>query len=277
MATEPEHQDDSKALSGAQPPFHKRFNIDLDVEEAIRRFQNRVFSIVPLITMQAWADDVYIHRKIAIKLGEAYYEGFNVGPFLQQDFLTCLRALEATYEALPEREKRQLSAMLGEVTLMSEIDIGIRWKDGVFLRCGAQLLDEELVNQPLHWLLEPQYKDVLQPFKKGLSDFLQSQSNPERLRDTVRDMYEALENMARIVCGNDQNLKANAEQFVSGLGLSPHYSKILKEHTEYAHVFRHAPKQGKTRGLPSTQEVEAFIYTTGLFLRLAIEKLASKQ
>jgi hypothetical protein len=46
---------------------------------------------------------------------------------------------------------------------------------------------------------------------------------------------------------------------------------MLKDYTEFAHEFRHAVAEGKTRELPPPQEVEAFVYTTGLFIRLAVE------
>ena len=90
---------------------------------------------------------------------------------------------------------------------------------------------------------------------------------------SIRDMYEALEKMARIVCSNNKNLKANAEQFVGKLSLSIYYTKMLKDYTEFAHEFRHAVEEGKERVLPPPPEVEAFVYTTGLFIRLAVESL----
>ena len=85
-----------------------------------------------------------------------------------------------------------------------------------------------------------------------------------------------LEAMARIVCGNNENLGTNREAFVSALGLSDHFGKMLRLHTGYAHKYRHASKAEEQREAPLPQEVEAFVYTTGLFLRLAIERLRAQ-
>ena len=86
-------------------------------------------------------------------------------------------------------------------------------------------------------------------------------------------MYEALEKMARITNSNNKTLGSNAEQFIVNLGLSEHYKTMLTEYTKYAHEFRHAVEQGKERVPPLLNEVEAFVYTTGLFIRLAIQQL----
>jgi hypothetical protein len=152
-----------------------------------------------------------------------------------------------------------------------EIDLGIKWKSGIFSRSGAKSLDEELVNEPLQWLLEPKYQNVLSPFKKGLKHYMEATKDQSKLSDTITDMYEALEALARIVNKNNSNLKENAEQFVSRLGLSKYYSKMLKDYCDYAHEYRHAAKIASERRPPKPQEVEAFIYTTGLFIRLAMQ------
>ena len=51
---------------------------------------------------------------------------------------------------------------------------------------------------------------------------------------------------------------------------------MLKEYIGYANEYRHGLKQTKQRITPNRNEVEAFIYTTGLFIRLAIQQLAAK-
>jgi len=259
--------------------FHKRFDIDIDYEEATRLFKNRIYNAFQSFLTQLWREDEDSLLKISILLGEPYNGVTMLVKLLdyaQSDFYKCLKFVEATYATAPSTLKKEITDAVRAILELSEVDLEIKWNDGKFNKTGAKLLDEALINEPLEWLSERKYKDVRAAFSDGLSDFLHSQAYPERLRDTVRDMYEALENMARIVCGNEQNLGANAEQFVRNLGLSPHYIKMLREHTEYAHDFRHAPKGGKPRQLPSPEEVEALIYTTGLFLRLAIERLASK-
>ena len=88
-------------------------------------------------------------------------------------------------------------------------------------------------------------------------------------------MYEALEALAKIICGKDRDLSANRESFVSELKLADSYKRMLKEYIGYANDFaRHAGPDGKQKPLPARREVEGFMYLTGLFIRLALSKEA---
>jgi hypothetical protein len=44
-----------------------------------------------------------------------------------------------------------------------------------FVRTGAKLLDDELVNASLKWLREEKYENVLKPFEKALQHLLESE------------------------------------------------------------------------------------------------------
>ncbi len=86
-------------------------------------------------------------------------------------------------------------------------------------------------------------------------------------------MYEALEALAQIITGRPgQTLSANREMFVSRVGASDHYKKLLKDYIDYAHEFRHAAREPGARPTPSKAEVESFMYLTGIFIRLAIQQ-----
>jgi hypothetical protein len=99
------------------------------------------------------------------------------------------------------RMANQLDSDIVEIIHLSEVDLGISWQRGVFLKKGAQILDEKLVNESLRWLADARYKTVLVPFQKGLSHLLEGTKDSQRFGDTVTDMYEALEAMAKIVTG----------------------------------------------------------------------------
>lgn len=263
--------------------FHERFHIEVDLDEAKNRFVNRIVNLLEKYFRHIEFDGIDVsiqardeeRRAIANALGVRFVWNWRFSDYVGSDFLSCLLVLEAAYQSMTQPSKQgELSELIERAISQSEVALGVSWKDGIFRRSGAKLLDEELVNEPLEWLSDPKYKSVLAPFKKGVKDFLESSKYPDRLVDTVRDMYESIEKMARIVTGNNKNLKANAEQFVSKLGLSANYSKMLKNFTEYACEFRHAVEEGKERELPKPKEVEAFIYSTGLYIRLAIQSLA---
>jgi hypothetical protein len=160
---------------------------------------------------------------------------------------------------------------------LNEADIGIEWRDGAFWNSGAKLLDEALVNENLKWLTDKGYTNVLSPFEKGLRHFLEAKQKPERLNDTITDIYEAVEALVRIVMENNKDLSKNCESFINKLKLSEYYKKMLDEYLRYAnHYSRHAAKLGERKKLLLRNEVEAFIYTSGLFIRLAVQQMTEK-
>ena len=85
-------------------------------------------------------------------------------------------------------------------------------------------------------------------------------------------MYEAVEALAKIVTERPKDLSANAELFISKVNVSDHYKILLKDYVAYAHKFRHAEDRRGARPMPSRAEVESFIYLTGLFIRLAVQR-----
>jgi len=46
---------------------------------------------------------------------------------------------------------------------------------------------------------------------------------------------------------------------------------MLKEYDSFANGYRHAAKPDRPRQYPSERDTEAFMYMTGLFIRLAIQ------
>ena len=257
--------------------FHERFELDLGVDEAKRRFVNRVLNFLihdthivacQLYGLNGWDS---LERHICSKLGEQWRGSNCLALVVNNDFEKSLQAIEALY-AHPnfvDLANDGITSILQD----TEIDIGIRWEKGRFLPSGAPVLDEKLVNDVLGILSSSQHKGVSDPFKKGLDHFLHSTKKPALLADVLTDMHEALEALAKIICSNDRDLSANREKFLSGLKLADSYKRMLKEYIEYANDFaRHAGPEGKQKPLPSRKEVEGFMYLTGLFIRLALSK-----
>ncbi len=255
--------------------FHERFDIEIGVDEARRRFVNRVHNHIFEGFIQsdfAWGDRNEIHRRIVSAIGERYDSSYPLLHYVGSDFQRCLRALEALAMTLGTHHRSQLDAYIGVLLAESEADLGIEWKDGIFLRKGASLLDKKLVNEPLGRLADPRYANVLAPFSKGLQHLLESEKRPELRSDVITDMYEALEALAKIVTERStKELSANAELFIKTLSVSDGYRSILKEYIKYANDFRHALEEGRVRPTPPVAEVESFVYLTGLFIRLAIQ------
>ena len=193
-------------------PFHVRFNIDLPIEEAQRRFMNRIENYVLMVLRDL--QDSYRHQNqfaldpiivlVEAELGEPHLTFVSSpGVFIEvwrkrigNDFSRCLQAIEGLYPAL-QLQYREIQSRLNKAVLLalsqSEMDLGVSWQQGIFTKKGAKLLDERLVNEPLRWLADPAYQNVLVPFEKGIKHFLEGEKEPERLADAVTDMYEATE------------------------------------------------------------------------------------
>ena len=275
-------------VDSSQPlSFNRRFNVEVDLEAAKQRFINRLFNLIDEdflgFTRKPCALSEYVEafKHVAYKLGIRYDGNNTLGYYAGDDFLHILWAIEALFEAFQMQQNYansadRLSKIIELVISESEIDLGIQWRSGVFHPSGAKLMDEELVNEPLKWLADPKYANVLAPFEKGLRHLLESQKQPEKLSDTITDMYEALEAIAKVVTGKDEDISGNREAFISDLKLSNCYGKMLRDYIEYANQYRHGTGQHVVRGSPLPNEVEAFVYTTGLFIRLAIKQLEAR-
>jgi hypothetical protein len=260
--------------------FHERFNIEIDTRDAQDRFVNRVKNrIIDALDLDPYEKN-RIGRHLANGLGKRYSHSFWE-LYVPSDFSGVLQALELIYEILHpksyETEKASdkfvyFNNEINAILVESEIDLGIKWEKGQFIRSGVQLLDDAIVNDPLRWLKKRGYETVYQPFEKGLLHFIRSASHPEFFPDVITDMYESLEALVKIITAHDsKDLSANQEMFISMLKVSEEYRKILKEYIQYANSFRHAAGKDNPKPALTVYEVESFIYLTGIFIRLTMQ------
>jgi hypothetical protein len=271
-------------------PFHVRFNIDVPIAEAQRRFVNRIENNVRQAIETVWSDSgntgsalTLLLAEVQSTLGEPHRETLVFrSEFMKEwakvvtgDFLRCLTALEGFHIALRPKWgyiANDLNLAVLKTITQSEVDLGINWQNGIFTKKGAELLDEKLVNELLRWLCDAKYENVLIPFQKGLSHFLEGTKDPQRFGDAVTDMYEALEAMAKIVTGKPtKDLSALREDFIAKLRIPETHKAMLKQYIDYGCDFRHALETSQKRAWPLEHEAENFVYMTGLFIRLAIQ------
>jgi len=264
--------------------FHERFDIPVSLDEAKRRFVNRAETLIfsgfihQRVSMRIRED---IKREIVAGLGEIYVSQTPLQSYISNDFNQTLKALEEFYYAVSVSTpmiyaaeahlSMQLDNLIKRLLRDAEVDLGVRWENGCFVKSGAELLDKALVNDVLQWLRDKAYENVLMPYEKGLRHFLEAEKRPEVLSDVITDTYEAVEALAKIVTGRpNTDLSGNAEVFIKAVKASDEYKSILKEYIVYANRFRHSPRPDRPRPSLSVPEVESFIYLTGIFIRLAI-------
>ena len=165
--------------------FHERFELDLGVDEAKRRFVNRVLNFlindIHIVACRRYGLDGWasLERHICSKLGERWNGMGCLSSVVNSDFEKCLQAIEALY-AHPNYvglANDGITSILQD----TEIDIGIRWEKGRFLPSGAPVLDEKLVNDVLGIISSSQYKGVSIHSKKDLAIFSILSRSPSSL------------------------------------------------------------------------------------------------
>ena len=263
--------------------FHIRFGIEVGEEEARRRFVNRSINDIFGNFFNKLYNNFEIQRRILTRLGEINLPNRStLYKYLMDDFFKHLQAIEALYDSLYgdhhqsiinySSDKRRLDQIVHNLLELSEVDLGVRWENGHFLPSRAEFLDQVLIDDPLRWLrLKHEYQTVIAPFEKSLRHLVQAKNRPELYQDVIRDAYEALEALSMIISGRpDKDLSANRDLLIQKLGLGGRHKRLLKEYINYANEYRHAVDQ--PRATIGGSEAESFVYLTGWFIRLAVER-----
>lgn len=225
--------------------FYSRFAISVNKKVAEDKFINRVYTGIFDNYFAFFSQDIHdrtviynrMRASLAFAFGSRYYSNDEFDDFIGSSFTNCLQAIEVFYEIVDEEngDVKAFEEVLEYILKISEIDLGIEWRDGQFWRTGAKVLDEKLVNENLKWVHDKGHTNIYEPFEKALVDYSESISRPEKLQNVVIDMYKALEATAKVVTGRkDKELSANRELFISKLGLSDHHKDMLKVYVKYA-------------------------------------------
>lgn len=183
----------------------------------------------------------------------------------RDDFNKTLEVVCVVFEQFQEYPELQklLSQKIEETLSMSTIDVGVRWKDGMFYKSGFKFLDENLIEESL---------DFLSIYPAERKDFYEAVRNysEKRFDDVISDCYNVIEGLARKLLNNSAVLENNIKEFVSLLKLTAHWEKMLGHFMHFANEYkRHA---GENRHKIDPKEVEAYLYFTGLLVRLALSK-----
>ncbi len=181
-------------------------------------------------------------------------------------FTATLVVLCAMYQHLAEKgpyeSQEWLSQEIEKVLSRCTCDIGVRWKEGFFYLAGAEELDKPLIEDALTWLRD--YPSEEKDYRAALHHYTARDS----LADVVTNCYSAVEGLARSVLGNRKTLDKNKDELLAKIGLSNGWKSLMANYINYAHDYRHS---SETRHTITKQEAEAYLYMTGLIIRLTIE------
>jgi len=252
----------------------KRLNEILGLEDSVQaekqRFVARVNQIIvdPIDSLQmAVFDRRTLFEHVVFELGSGPGIGFGIADVIAGRFNETLVALCALHKHIRfdgnlKRGQKWLSLHIENILSQCTCDIGVRWKDGFFYSSGAKELDEPLIGDTLTWLRD--YPREEKDYRTALRHYIAGDSLP----DVVKDCYSAVEGIARNILGNRKNLDNNKEALLAKLGLSNGWNALLVKYISYAHDYRHANEK---RHEITKQEAEAYLYMTGLIIRLTIE------
>jgi hypothetical protein len=183
------------------------------------------------------------------------------------DFAKTLEVLCALYSRITihhdVKEGQEYLSRLIEIALhQCTCDIGVRWKDGFFYPSGAEELDKSLIEETLNWLKD--YATERKDYERALRCYAAGHS----LADVIKNCYSAVEGVARTILGNQKTLDNNKDELLAKINLSGGWKSLLANYIAYAHDYRHA---SVGRHEIKKQEAEAYLYMTGLIIRLVIE------
>jgi hypothetical protein len=267
----------------------KRFNKIWEVQDSeeverqrfVQRINQTAFVDIEKMTHPSYES---ILERVCYELGVNYsdhYRKYNHGPsygrsstpdlrsLTRDDFLETLRMLTIIYPLLEESQdyygrypRRDLSISINEALDRTTIDLGIRWAKGMFYQSNAKSLDTPLIEDPFDWLdLFPAEKT---DFIKAVHNYLSKQYG-----EVITNCYLTIEGLSRKILRNKKTLENNREELLKQIGLSQQWKSLLSNYLNLANDFqRHASDNRHTL---NPLEVEAFLYQTGLLVRLLIE------
>lgn len=256
--------------------FTKAFGIHDTIEAEQKRFVERVNQLVfPYLQQLQYYEEIF--GGTCFNLGVNAFDvcggdltyglayRFQI-PLLRvltkDDYDTTLQVLSCLKGCLKEADSERVNVLVAGVLDQATVDLGIRWCDGRFYPSGAPFLDAALIEDPLDYL------DRYPQEKSYFADALKALAN-KHYEEVVDKGYLAVESLAKAVLKNNSDLDGNRQQLVSQLKLPGQWEHIIKYCADYAHKYkRHAAKPAKTI---KPQDAEAFLYLTGVIVRLVVE------
>jgi hypothetical protein len=261
----------------------KRFNIEVDLISAQRIFINKINNYI--LFFPKFANDSAFAYALCNNLGIEYMAGTDIRSYLpseKESFKEYILYLQIIInmlfnESLLNKDKEYVYLLSKVQSAIEEtpIDLGIKLKKykskaAQIRLSGSKLLDEKLVDDVLGLLSDSKRKPIRIAFEKGLNEYLESISKPEKLKNTFRDMQLSCDETCKLLLKNKQLgfahlfKKNNWEE----LGLNSYQKQIFWVLNEYIDKFA----KHKSDAVITREDTEFVIYLTGMFIRLLLSK-----
>jgi hypothetical protein len=278
--------------------FKKRFGKEIDKDEVKKAFVNHLnFKLLESLddeTGRYYSDHsagkeifdaicLYINENPTqvvknYNTGGFYYHETTTPPLrylTHDDFEKTLLVVEAAYKYFQNSGHYRKNAWLKMMDLVvseqleAPLSLGISWVSGKFIPEGAEELQDVLIEDNLIWLLD--YPETQKLFRAALNDYAGSRGDEVRRKNAMSNSFQAVEQLARTFLSTDKAFDNIFSNLVDSLALHSHWKQICYRWNELAKEFaRHSGREQKT---PNQEDAEAFIYLSGLLLRLIIQKI----
>jgi hypothetical protein len=260
-----------------------------DYEEEIINFNNRVFNLLreldtKLHVEDAWCGEQYddtVYKKVANLLGDIFSKGGGLSNLarrlddykkaLEENIIILKSTIKVLDESKPDLKETFLGWLDKELFSATPIDIGYKFRNGNIIVSIPNEF-EKIVYEPYIWLKD-KFPEAYENYQKALNDF-----TLKRNATCISHCYLALEGVVKNVLNISKASLDNESirgQFIDKLGLTGKYKELLRGYCKAGHeLARHASKeQNKTDSSIDRELVEFYLYTTGIFLRLTMQRM----
>lgn len=253
---------------------YKRWDIEYDTATGIKKFKSSMssyFENIVLDSLEATMYNVFTGEKIASEtkrsLGKIFSTSLDMKVFIYR-----IQAALAMYEDAGQRAK-WLNLCHGiEVCLGFAPNIGIKFYKGdstaYLYPEGAEILDENVVNQTLKWL--ESHPKALGHFEIALKLYMEN--DEAKQRSLLNELRNAIEQLLKEILSNSKPIEqqtADLKVWLTTKGGNEHvrslYSQLLfGPFTKYQNDIKH------TREFDA-HDIEFMIYLTGIFMRQLLQ------
>ena len=278
--------------------FKKRFGRSVNIEEAKKDFVNKInYFLFQKINKRDYYEYPKLFAFICLQLslnpediiqevnrnnanyqygsGEPIYPSIRY--FTHDDFELTLLLIEVVYSyfstiAKDYYKKDEYIEMINssvQIAKSQPISLGVTWRGGKFYPEEAKELSEKLIYESLEWLRD--YQKVRLIFKNALDHYSKSLQDSIKRKDVISNSFQAMEELTRIFLNNNKSFDNNFNDLVKKLKLNNHWRQILNRYKELSKEFGRHP--GRKDFIPEQSDTEAFLYLSGLIIRLILEKL----
>jgi hypothetical protein len=237
-------------------------------------YKNAILEFAFLIGESHYYDRGYGGNEVYLRLTEFFQKGGAAVLTNNVKRLSLLLMAVKTATVDTAYYNEYYLPLLGRVKRLFDttpLEIGYVFAKETLIKKGAEELDEKLILENMTWLSN--YPNARTLFHTSLTRYL-SKDYP----DAITNAYSALESLSKTFLSKDKRLDSldTRAELIKALDLKGNWGKLLYDYAELAHDVssRHGKSEGKGPEAVSPELVEFYIYLTGTFVRLIVQKIS---